>query len=263
MSEPATRTIKLIIEYDGTGLCGWQRQENGPSVQAYLEAAVEKMVGAPTAVIGASRTDAGVHAAGQVAHFHTTRDIPTHGFRCGLSVLCPEAVTVVAASDEKPSFHARFCALGKRYRYTVAARPSPSPLVSRYAWMRKRPLDVEAMTEAARALVGEHDFSAFRAAGCQALSPVREITAIRIIAASSRGGAREPALVHIEVCGTGFLRNMVRIIAGTLVEVGEHRRDIAEVKGALASRDRRRAGQTAPACGLTLMDVWYPEDGGL
>lgn len=252
-----TRTIKLIIEYDGTDFSGWQRQENSASVQGCLEDAVASMVGEPTPVLGASRTDAGVHAAGQVAHFLTLRDIPAHGFRRGLNSLLPDAIAVASATDAPAGFHARFSARGKHYRYSVAVRADKSPLLSRRVWMRPRPLEVGEMENAAQALVGEHDFSAFRAAGCQAHSAVREITAIQIFRERAASWPHAPTLVHIDVFGTGFLRNMVRIIAGTLVEVGEGRRKASDVSAALAARDRAGAGITAPARGLTLLEVFY------
>ncbi|RMH38823.1 MAG: tRNA pseudouridine(38-40) synthase TruA [Deltaproteobacteria bacterium] len=253
------RTIKLVVEYDGTDLAGWQRQANGPTVQEHLERALAAMTGGPVAVIGASRTDAGVHALGQVAHFRTGAAIPEHGFRRGLNALLPPAIAVVGCERAPDDFHARFWALGKHYRYRVLARPDRSPLWRRTAWHRPRPLDVDAMRAAAAHLVGEHDFSAFRAAGCTARTATRRVTAIDI--------DRTGDLVDIHVRGDAFLRNMVRIIAGTLVEVGEGRRAPEAVADALGSRDRTRAGQTAPARGLTLVSVAYgdgrPPDRGV
>jgi tRNA pseudouridine38-40 synthase len=248
--DAARRTIKLVVEYDGTELAGWQRQKNGPSVQAHLERCLEAMASEPVEVVGASRTDAGVHALGQVAHFRTRNHaIPDHGFRRGLNSLLPPAIAVVAASEVGPDFHARFCAKGKRYVYQVLARPDRSPLSRARAWHRPRALDLERMRRAAPALVGRHDFSAFRAAGCGAAHAVRRVTGIDI--------RRDGALVAIEVRGEAFLRNMVRIIAGTLVEIGENRRDPDEIPRVLGSRDRREAGITAPAHGLTLVEVIY------
>lgn len=245
------RTIKLVLEYDGTDLAGWQRQKNGPSVQEHVERALAQMLGRAVDVVGASRTDAGVHALGQVAHFRTdNRSIPLHGFRRGLNSMLPAAIAVVAARDESPEFHARFSARGKRYRYRVLARPDRSPHWRHHAWHRPHPLDLERMRRAARALVGRHDFSAFRAADCGANHPIRRITGIEV-------RAEENALIAIEVRGEAFLRNMVRIIAGTLVEVGENRRDPDEIAEVLESRERSCAGITAPARGLTLVEVDY------
>jgi len=247
------RNIKLTVEYDGTGLAGWQRQDNGPTVQEHLETALAEMTRTAVAVIGASRTDAGVHATGAVCNFHTEADIPLHGFRRGLNALLPPAIAVVSADEVPDDFHARFSARGKHYRYTVLARPDRSPLQRDRAWYRSRPIDEAAMRAAAAHLVGEHDFEAFRAAGCSAAHAVRRIARIDV----ARQG---PDRVEIDVLGNAFLRNMVRIVAGTLVEVGEGRRQAAEIPEILASRDRERAGQTAPAHGLCLVEVFYREN---
>lgn len=246
-----TRTVKLVLEYDGTDLVGWQRQANGPSVQQHVEEALAEMTGEPVRVTGASRTDAGVHARGQVAHFTTETDIPLEGFRRGLNALLPPAIAVVEAAHPPEGFHARFSARGKHYRYRLVARRDRSPLAARYAWYRgPRPLDLAAMREAAAALIGEHDFSAFRAAGCQAATATREVTEITVTPAADDE-------LHLDVRGNAFLRNMVRIITGTLVAVGEGRLAAAELPEILASRQRERAGVTAPPQGLTLMQVYY------
>lgn len=246
------RNVKLTLEYDGTNLSGWQRQANAPTVQQHVEDALSHMTGAPVVVTGASRTDAGVHARGQVCNFRTRSPIPIRGFLCGLTPWLPAAIAVVDASDVPASFHARRSARGKHYRYTVLTRPQRSPLRRRVVWQRPRPLDVTTMRAAASHLIGEHDFEAFRAAGCSARHAVRRISSIEI-------HEREDDTVVIDVHGNAFVRNMVRIIAGTLVEVGEHRRDPDDLPGILASRDRRRAGQTAPARGLCLVRVLYDD----
>jgi tRNA pseudouridine38-40 synthase len=245
-----SRTLALTLEYDGTGLCGWQRQDNGPTVQAHLEEALAAMTGASVIVHGASRTDAGVHARGQVAHFATTAHIPNDGFRCGLNATLPPAIAVLGCRDVAPDFHARFSARGKHYRYAVLNRPDRSPLLRHRAWHRPRPLDVAAMRAAAAHLCGELDFAAFRAAGCSARTTRRHI---RSIAVTERDGG----LLEIDVHGNAFLRNMVRIIAGTLVEVGRQRMRADDLPGVIASRARETAGPTAPAHGLTLMEVIY------
>jgi tRNA pseudouridine38-40 synthase len=244
------RTVRLVLEYDGTDLSGWQRQDNAPTVQQHLEEALASMLGGHVAVVGASRTDAGVHALGQVASFRTVTDIPLHGLRRGLNGALPESIAVVDATEAPADFHARFSARGKHYRYRILARPDRGPLARRTAWHRPRPLDLPAMQAAATHLVGEHDFSAFRAAGCSARHAVRRITAVEVSTGPDR-------LVSIDVRGNAFVRNMVRIIAGTLVEVGEGRLPARELPAILASRDRERAGQTAPARGLTLVEVFY------
>jgi len=243
--------VRLVLEYDGTGLCGWQRQDNGPTVQGHLEEALARMTGAPTAVTGASRTDAGVHALGQVACFETTARIPTEGFRLGLNSLLPPSIAVVAADEAEPGFHARFSATGKHYRYSVLTRSSRSPLLAQRAWHRPGAvLDLTAMRETAAHLVGERDFSALRAAGCTARTAVRRIDDIAI-------GEPGPHRLDFDVRGNAFLRNMVRILVGTLVEVGEGRFTPAQVAEIVESRDRTRAGQTAPAHGLCLVEVLY------
>ena len=248
------RTIKLIVEYDGTELSGWQRQKNGPSVQQHLEEAVASMVRHPVTVLGASRTDARVHARGQVAHFQTERTISAYGFRRGLNGLLPPCIAVREASEAPADFHARFSARGKHYRYTLLVRRERAPLWHNRAWHRPRPahtLDLGAMRTGAAHLLGEHDFAAFRATGCSARTTTREITGIEISHA-------EADIVYIDVRGNAFLRNMVRIMAGTLVELGEGRLDPQTIPAILSSRDRARAGETAPAHGLTLVEVLYP-----
>jgi len=247
----ATRTVKLVLEYDGTDLCGWQRQDNGPTVQAHLEEALARMTGQPTPVVGASRTDAGVHALGQVASFETAARIPCHGFRLGLNSLLPPSIAVVAADDVEAGFHARFSAVGKHYRYSILTRSSRSPFDGRRAWHRPGVrLDLDAMREAAAFVVGERDFSALRAAGCTARTAVRRIDEVLVSDARSHR-------VELDVRGNAFLRNMVRILAGTLVEVGEGRLTPIQMTEIIESRDRTKAGQTAPAHGLCLVEVLY------
>jgi tRNA pseudouridine38-40 synthase len=247
----AARRVRLVLEYDGTALSGWQRQDNGPTVQGHLEEALARMTGAPTAVTGASRTDAGVHALGQVAHFDTDGRIPLHGFRLGLNSHLPPSIAVVAADEVAADFHARFSAVGKHYRYAILTRSSRSPIQARFAWHRAGPrLDLGAMRDAARHLVGERDFSAMRAAGCTARTATRRVDQIAI-------GEPSPGRLELDVRGNAFLRNMVRIMVGTLVDVGEGRFTPAQVGEIMASRDRTRAGQTAPAHGLCLVEVMY------
>jgi tRNA pseudouridine38-40 synthase len=247
----APRTVRLVLEYDGTDLCGWQRQENGPTVQGHLEQALARMTGVDTPVIGASRTDAGVHALGQVASFTTLARIPCHGFRLGLNSLLPPSIAVVAADEVEAGFHARFSAIGKHYRYSILTRSSRSPLEGRRSWHRPGArLDLEAMRDAASRLLGERDFSAFRAAGCTARSTTRRVDQIAITEAAEHR-------LDFDVRGNAFLRNMVRILVGTLVEVGEGRTTPSQVSEIMESRDRTQAGQTAPARGLCLVEVLY------
>lgn len=245
------RTIKLIVEYDGTGLCGWQRQNNGPTVQQHLEEAIRTMTGEENVILGASRTDAGVHALGQTCIFTTERSISCFGFRRGINTALPHQIAVSSASEVDSEFHPRFAARGKHYCYTLLNRLSPAPLERITSWHRPMPLDLEAMQEAANVLVGEHDFSAFRASGCGAQTANRRIDKIEV--------SRDGDLVRIEVWGNAFLRNMVRIIAGTLVDAAMGKTTPAQLRGILAGLDRRQAGQTAPPQGLCLLEVFYPE----
>jgi tRNA pseudouridine38-40 synthase len=243
------RHIRLVVEYDGTGLSGWQRQDNAPTVQQHLEEALARLLTHDAPVIGASRTDAGVHARGQIASFRTERPIPLHGIRRGLNTLLPPTIAVRDASEVPPDFHPRFSATGKHYRYTILARPDRSPRWRDRAWHCPEPLSLPRMLEASRALLGEHDFSAFRAAGCTAKTARRRIDAV--------GVTRSEEILAVDVRGNAFLRNMVRILVGTLVEVGAGGRSPSQVAEILASKDRTQAGITAPAHGLELIEVRY------
>ena len=244
------RHIRLVVEYDGSQLHGWQRQDNAPTVQQHLEEALGKLLTHETQVVGASRTDAGVHARGQVASFRTERPIPLHGIRRGLNSLLPEAIAVRDASEVPEDFHPRFSATGKHYRYTILTRPERSPRWRDRAWHHPELLDVAAMQEGARALIGEHDFAAFRAAGCTAKTTMRRVDSIAM--------TRRPShLLEVDIRGNAFLRQMVRILVGTLTEVGTGRRTPGQVAEILASKDRTKAGITAPAHGLELMEVRY------
>jgi tRNA pseudouridine38-40 synthase len=245
------RNIRLVVEYDGTSLHGWQRQANAPTVQAHLETALAELLQHAVIVTGASRTDAGVHARGQVAAFRTERAIPLHGIRRGLNSLLPDTIAVRDVIEMPAEFHPRFSATGKHYRYTIFVRPDRSPRWRDRAWHHIDALDLEAMRTGAANLLGEHDFAAFRAAGCTAKTTIRRIDAIDI--------APDPSgdLVVLDLRGNAFLRMMVRIVVGTLTEVGTGRRSPAQVAEILASKDRTKAGKTAPAHGLELMEVRY------
>ena len=244
------RNIKLVVEYDGTDLCGWQRQNNGPTVQQHLEEALAKLLTHEVKVAGASRTDAGVHARGQVACFQTERPIPLHGIRRGLNSHLPDSIAVRSAEEVAEDFHPRFNATGKHYRYTIFRGADRSPHWRTRAWHHAEALDLTRMHEASRPLLGEHDFAAFRAAGCTANTTIRRIESIDVVAAPDD-------VLYLDVRGNAFLRNMVRILVGTLTEVGRGYRDPAQVAEILASLDRTRAGITAPAHGLELVEVRY------
>jgi tRNA pseudouridine38-40 synthase len=243
------RRLRLGVQYDGTDFAGWQRQENAPSVQAAIEDALAEMTGTKTFLRGAGRTDAGVHALGQVAHFDTESQIPLHGFQRGLNSMLPRSIAITSVEEAAPDFDARFSARGKLYRYTIWNGSARAPLIDRYAWHVGRHLDIGAMQAAAAQLVGKHDFSAFRAADCERKTTERTLSRV--------GVTRDGDLVTIEVEGDAFLKNMVRIITGTLVHVGWGKLRPEDVARILASRDRTLAGQTAPPQGLSLVRVHY------
>jgi tRNA pseudouridine38-40 synthase len=245
---------KLTVEYDGAGFVGWQRQDNGPSVQGALEEALARLCGHRVTVTGAGRTDAGVHALGQVAHVDLQREWPPSTIRAAANFhLKPAAVAVLAAEPVAADFHARFSATTRRYRYRICNRPAPPVLDRGRAWWVPLPLDAVAMAGAARLLTGRHDFSAFRSSLCQALSPVRTLDVLDV--------GRIGDEVVIEASARSFLHNQVRIITGCLVEVGKGRWTAEAVLAVLASKDRARAGPTAPARGLCLVAVGYPPGG--
>ena len=245
-----TRQFRMIIEYDGTTLSGWQRQDNAPSVQGHLEAAVAQVLQHPASVSGASRTDAGVHALGQVATVRTTRPIVPRGLRRGVNSQLPRSISVTDVDEVPTDFHPRFSATSKHYRYLVLARRERSPRWDAWSWHRPVPLDRAAMATAAAAFRGEHDFGGFRSIRCVARTTVRRIDAIDL-------SDPEPGLLALDVRGNAFLHNMVRIVAGTLIQVGLARIDPADVPAIIASGDRTRAGPTAPPHGLTLIAVGY------
>jgi len=244
------RNVRLTIEYDGTAYGGWQVQANAPSVQGTIEAAIQKMCGEPEIRLrAAGRTDAGVHALGQVANFYTEENIPAVGWRKGLNSLLPNDIAIRDATFVDLSFDARRHARGKCYRYTIYNHETRSPLLARYAWHVREPLDEAAMARAAEPLIGVHDFSAFRASDCERLSTVRDLSRLSV--------RREGPCITIEVTATAFLKNMVRIIVGTLVLAGLHKIGPEEVAAIRDSGDRTRAGMTAPPQGLCLVEVYY------
>lgn len=251
----ATQRIAICVEYDGTRYAGWQRQAGLPSLQATVERALTAVAGRPVAVTCGGRTDAGVHALGQVAHFDTPVLRQPRGWTLGANSGLPPDVAVLWAHPVTDDFHARYSALARSYRYLILNRPS-RPALGRYrvCWVH-RPLDADAMHEAAQCLAGEHDFSAFRAAECQSRTPVRRLDRLAV--------QREGDLIAFDVTGNAFLHHMVRNIAGTLIAVGQGDRPAAWVAEALAGRDRRAAGITAPAAGLYLVSIDYPPEHGM
>ncbi|GBQ23288.1 tRNA pseudouridine synthase A [Acetobacter estunensis NRIC 0472] len=244
------------IEYDGRGLVGWQRQKNGLSVQELLEDAAQRLAGGrKVPSITAGRTDARVHATGQVAHLDFPADMPLNGrsVRDGLGYhLKPHPVVVLAAASVAPTWSARFSAVRRRYRYRILNRASRPGLEADRVWHVRHPLDVAAMNEAARLLLGQHDFSTFRAAACQANSPIRTLDRLELVC--------EGELIHVEVEARSFLHHQVRNLVGTLQLVGCGRWTPEQVKAALEARDRRAGGPTAPAEGLYLVGVDYDPD---
>jgi tRNA pseudouridine38-40 synthase len=245
---------KLTIEYDGTPFVGWQRQSEGVSVQLVLEEAVAKFCGERATVYGAGRTDAGVHALAQAAHLDLAK--PADPFRITEALnfhLKPHPVAILECREAAADFHARFSAIERRYRYRIANRRAPLTLDRNRAWRVTVPLDAGAMHEAAQLLVGKHDFTSFRAADCQAESPVKTLDALDV----TRLGEE----IEVAARARSFLHHQVRNMVGTLKLVGEGKWSARDVEKGLAARDRAAAGATAPAEGLYLVAVKYPEDG--
>jgi tRNA pseudouridine38-40 synthase len=248
-----SRILKLVLSYDGTDYVGWQRQANGVSIQALIEEALAPIEGREVSVVGAGRTDAGVHALGQVASVSLESPIEVAALRRALNATLPADVRVRDASEAPSAFHARFSACGKAYRYCIRHADWVSPFERRYVLHVPQPLNDRAMVEAARVLVGRHDFAAFQAAGSDVVTTERTVHDLTITRVEEEAGA----LVMIDIEADGFLRHMVRTVAGTLVEVGQGRREPSDVARVLASRDRSQAGPTAPAHGLFLVRVSY------
>jgi len=245
------RTFKLVLQYDGTGYVGWQRQQAGASIQGLLEDALARIDGRAVTVHGAGRTDAGVHAEGQVAsvRLETLLDEATLGRAMNANL--PDAIRVMDVAVAPDDFHARFSATAKRYEYRIWNGPACPPFLRLYVWHVPQPLDVDAMRRAAGAVFGEHDFAAFQGAGSTTHTTVRTVTA-----AEWHGGEPGTPLVFA-IAGNGFLRHMVRSIAGTLVEIGRGWRAPGDMEALIRSGDRQRVGRTAPACGLFLTEVQY------
>lgn len=264
------RTLKLTIAYDGTRLVGWQRQAEGTSVQGLLEEALARLEGTPVTVHGAGRTDAGVHAIGQVASTQLACAHPPDVLRRALNATLPPDVRVLDVCDAEPDFHARFSARAKTYRYLLRNDAMVGPFEHRYVWHVPDPLDLDSMQAAARMLVGTHDFAAFRSTGSTPMTTVRTIA--RSDMSAPRGaawfappanprevqtGLDDPTLLVYEVTGDGFLRHMVRAIVGTLIDIGRGRQPPGWMAALLESGSRSDAGATAPAQGLFLVRVDY------
>jgi tRNA pseudouridine38-40 synthase len=247
--------VALGIEYDGTSYNGWQRQKNGIGVQQRLEEALALVANEPVEVVCAGRTDTGVHASGQVVHFDTSADRSDRGWLLGANTNLPPDISVSWVQFVSDDFHARFSATSRRYRYVILNRLQRSALHRHRAWWVHQPLDETIMHEAAQSLLGEHDFSAFRAAGCQANSAMRDLTSI--------GVARSGDWVTLDVTANAFLMHMVRNITGTLAAIGQGEQPVGWIREVLDSRDRTLGGVTAPPHGLTLIAVHYPGSFGI
>jgi tRNA pseudouridine38-40 synthase len=241
------------LEYDGTPYVGWQQQINGPSIQSVLEEAIARLEGAPVSCIAAGRTDSGVHASAQVVHADLTRDLPPARLRAAINYhLKPHPIAVLRAAPVPDTFNARFSAIGRAYRYRILNRPARPALLANRVWHIPRPLDNDAMHEGAQLLLGRHDFSAFRAAACQASSPLRTLDRLDV--------QRTGDLIEIFAEARSFLHHQVRNMVGTLKTIGDGSCPPDHMGHVLAARNRAAAGQTAPAEGLCLVGVSYPQD---
>jgi len=244
---------KLTVEYEGSGFRGWQRQAKDVSVQQVLEEAVQKFSGEEVTLHVAGRTDTGVHARANVAHFDLTKDTTGDVVRDALNFhVRPHRVVVMGAEAVPESFHARFSATGRSYRYLIVNRRPPLALLSHQAWHVVRDLDAGAMQQAAARLIGKHDFSTFRAQGCQANSPIRTMDELNIW--------REDERIFFHVAARSFLYHQVRNMVGTLMMVGSGQWSLADFERAFAAHDRRAGGPTAPPQGLTFWGVTYPQN---
>jgi tRNA pseudouridine38-40 synthase len=244
------RNIKLIVEYDGTAYCGWQRQKNGLSIQQLLEESIGKMTGEESRVIGSGRTDAGVHAIGQIAHFQTNSPLGERNLLMGMNSLLPADIAVREVREVDPSFHARFDVKSKVYVYRICNRPVRSALERQRAWFVWVPLDLERIEEALKLFRGTHDFSSFCSLHTDSPDHIRTILDIGLMKDAN-------GMIDISLEADGFLRYMVRNIVGTLVDVGRGRFSREDVAGIFAAKDRKKAGLTAPPQGLFLKEVRY------
>ncbi len=247
--EALVQNLKLIIEYDGTAYHGWQVQPDLPTIQGVLQETAQRISGEEVHITGAGRTDAGVHALGQVANFWTRKDLAPDRWQLAFNGLLPPDIVVRYVETAPENFEARRSAKEKTYRYAILNAPSPSALERHCLLHVFPPLDLPAMAEAAGTLIGEHDFSAFRAADGDAPSPVRQVYEARFVAERER--------LYLIVRGNGFLKHMIRIVVGTLLDVGRGKVSPDQFRDILHSRERQRAGKTAPPHGLCLMHVSY------
>jgi len=241
---------RITIEYDGTDFVGWQKQENGPSIQSSIEDAIKKITSETVNVFGAGRTDSGVHAKGQVAHFEFSKNISLDNIRDGINQhLRPLPISILIAEEVNEDFHARFSAKLRTYEYLIINRRAPLTFNKNLTWGVFKKLNMDAMKEAASIFVGKHDFNAFRSIDCQSSSSIKTIQSCSIETNDQH--------ITLNVSAKSFLHSQVRIMVGTLVEVGKGKFNLSDVKDIIKSRDRSKAGATAPAHGLYLLKVEY------
>ena len=267
------RNLRLTLAYDGTNYVGWQVQPNGVSVQSVVESAITKLTGETIRVLAAGRTDSGVHALGQVVNFPTNSRIPAEQFRRGLQNFLPDDVVVREAADVAPDFHATYSAVRKRYRYVILDRQISDPFLGRFVWSVRQRLDFERLQQASRHLIGTHDFRCFESHWPNKATSVRTVSDARwgrattwsmwepsAVSQSSSKAEDTGAFLWFEIEADGFLYNMVRAIVGTLIKVGRSRWEPEHVRTIIENQDRSQAGETAPACGLYLVNVDYPDE---
>jgi tRNA pseudouridine38-40 synthase len=254
------RHIKLLLEYDGSNYQGWQSQKSGNTIQDILYERIVSITGGQIRLAGASRTDAGVHALGQVSAFSTNSDLTIDVLKRALNAKLPEDIRILTIEETDGSFNPRFDAVKKRYIYLMSTGRNESAFLHKYQWQMWASLDLDAMREAGSLLTGEHDFSSFRGSGCSAKTTVRHIHSLEISALQTMEFMKfsiKGDWIKISIEANAFLRHMVRNIIGTLVEVGKGRIEVKDVSAILNARDRTKAGPTAPAAGLFLERVFY------
>lgn len=243
------RNIKLILEYDGTSYAGWQIQNNAVTIQGTVENALEKLTEEKINVIGSSRTDSGVHAKGFVLNFKTESSIPDRSFREALNTVLPRDIVVLDSKEVALDFHARYSSIGKRYSYTILNTPYPAAIGRQYLYHYRRPLDFNIMNKGCGYFIGRYDYSAFRTIGSSVKTSVREVKKAFL--------EKKNDIIIFTVEADGFLYNMVRIMVGTLIDVGIHKIKPEDILEIIESKDRNKAGKTAPASGLCLQEVYY------
>ncbi len=243
------RNIKLTIEYDGTNYHGWQTQPNAVTIQAAIQDALTKITKTQTPIIGAGRTDTGVHAAGQVANFHTRSQMPLISFQKALNAILPRDIVVIDTEEVSPDFHARFSAVSRSYRYTILNRPYPSALLRNNAYFFPNPINAQGADTACQSLVGERNFSSFQRSGSERINPICEIYECRCW--------QDQDLVYFEIEADAFLRGMVRAIVGTLLKLHDKEDGVNQLYKILDARDRSGAGASVPPHGLSLLRVQY------